>query len=104
MLRPCPECKKEVSDRCVVCPNCGWWHESIPPIEHRGMEIQSHLAHIAKLEHIITRESWELREEIKKSKSSFSLDGTYVEFLAKTVVVVGFLALVFAAITYCKAH
>ena len=104
MLRPCPECKKEVSDRCVVCPNCGWWHDLVPPIDLRGQEIQSHLAHIAKLEHTITSESRELREEIKKSKTSFSLHGTYVEFLAKTIVVVGFLALVFAAITYCKAH
>ena len=101
MLRPCPECKKEVSDRCVVCPNCGWAWVGNPPIEVYGRDIASRLG---KLENTIITETRELREEIKKSKSSFSLHGTYVEFLAKTIVVVGFLALVFAAITYCKAH
>lgn len=115
MLRPCPECKKEISDRSVVCPNCGWFHESILPIEHRGVAIQSNLHHIAdsqiELKKILAEESKNLREEIKNlreeiknSKASFSLDGTSVETLAQLILFVLGLAFILGVISYCKAH
>jgi len=108
MLRPCPECKKDVSERCVVCPNCGWWHENIPPIEYRGLAIQSHLSHIydsqLELKKILAEEGKNLREEIKNSKTTFSLDGSKVETLAGIILFVLGLAFLFAVITYCKAH
>jgi predicted RNA-binding Zn-ribbon protein involved in translation (DUF1610 family) len=30
MLIKCPECKKEISDTAVSCPNCGWVLTKMP--------------------------------------------------------------------------
>ena len=45
-LIKCPECGKEISDRCISCPNCGFplnESVSIPPAIDKSKEIEKYL-------------------------------------------------------------